>query len=104
MNLNELNGSGKNLRVFLTTAAIALLTTGASWFLLEEFNNYLRWRNASARDKEQFSTLGRRIGMLVYMQRQGYTNMLWKDGFWWRLLISSDSRVMEPVRARGINV
>ena len=44
MNLRELNGSGKSLCVFLCTATIALLTTGALWLVLEEVKNYLRWR------------------------------------------------------------
>lgn len=103
MNLRELNGSGRRLWVFFTTAITALLTTGTFWWLLEEFNNYSRWRNASHGEREQFSTIGPRIGMLVCMQSQGYTDWLWKHGFWWRVLINSDSRLEAPSIARGLN-
>ena len=35
MDLSELNGSGKNIWVILCQAIVALLTTGALWFVLE---------------------------------------------------------------------
>ncbi len=91
MNLNELNGSGKSFRVFLTTAIIALLVTGALWFLLEEVNNYLRWRKWKHAPRERF-TIGSRIGMLAWLQRY-HTKWMWESGFWWRILINSGARV-----------
>ena len=103
MNLRELNGSGKSLWVFFTTAIIALLTTGTFWWLLKEFNNYSRWRNAGHGDREQFSTIGPRIGMLVCMQSQGYTDWLWKHGFWWRVLINSESGLTSPIIGNGLD-
>ena len=59
MNLSELNGSGKNIWVFLCTATVALLTTGVSWFVLKEVNNYLRWRRGIHNVKERFALANR---------------------------------------------
>ena len=102
MNLKELNGSGKNIWVFLCTAIIALLTTGALWFVLEEVNNYLRWRKGNRYVKERFA-LGQRIGMLVWLQQHGHTGWMWESGAWWRLLINSGSRAWSPMEVKGMS-
>ena len=101
MNLSELNGSGKSLRVFFTTATIALLTTGALWFLVEEASKYNRWRTRYDVYKERF-TIGSRIGMIVSLRRCGHTDWMRKHGFWWRILINSDSRLSSPIEYRGL--
>ena len=100
MNLSELNGSGKNIWVFLCTATVALLTTGALWYVLKEINNYLRWRKGLHYVKDGF-TLGPRIGMLVWLQQHGHTGWMWESGAWWRLLINSDSREWCPIEVGG---
>ena len=102
MNLIELNGSGKDLWAFMTTAVIALLTTGALWFLMEEVNNYVRWRRWSHDARLQF-TIGTRIGMLAWLRGHGHTNWMWQTGAWWRLLINSDSGVRDPPQAIGLS-
>ena len=80
MNLVELNNSGKKLGFFLTTAVVILVITGDSWFLIEEINNYSRWkRSHDARIPQGYCepvakmqlAVGARIGMLA---------LLWKDG------------------------
>ena len=101
MNLSELNGSGKNIRVFLCTAIVALLITGALWFVLEELNNYLKWRRGTHNVKERFA-LGQRIGMLVSMQQRGYTGWMWESGAWWRILINSSTRASSPRLVLGL--
>ena len=102
MNLSELNGSGKNIWVFLITAVVALLTTGVLWFVLEEVNNYLRWRKGVHNVKELFA-LGQRIGMLVWLQQHGHTGWMWESGAWWRLLINSGSRAWSPMEVEGLS-
>ena len=102
MNLSELNGSGKNIWVFLCTATVALLTTGVSWFVLEEVNNYLRWRRGIHNVKQRFA-LGQRIGMFVWLQQHGHTGWMWESGAWWRLLINSGSRAWSPMEVRGLS-
>ena len=103
MNLSELNGSGKELWVFLTTAMLALLFTGASWFLVEEINNYLRWqrRNRGARMK---TTIGARISMLAWLCSHGHKTWMWKSGAWWRILVKSTSRLTKINGAIGPSV
>ena len=101
MNLSELNGSGKSIWVFLCTATIALLTTGALWFVLEEVNTYLRWRRGFHDVQKRFA-LGQRICMLVWLQQYGHTGWMWESGAWWRLLINSGSRVWEPGEVEGL--
>ncbi len=101
MNLSELNGSGKGLSVFLTTAVIALLVTGALWFLLEEVNNYLRCRTLKHAPRKRF-TIGSRIGMLAWLQKH-HPKWMWKSGVWWRILIDSDSRVRSPAKVSGLS-
>ena len=100
MNLSEPNGSGKNISTFVCTALVALLTTGALWYVLKEVNNYLRWRKGVHHVQDGF-TLGPRIGMLVWLQQHGHTGWMWESGAWWRLLINSYSRVWFPIEVGG---
>ena len=104
MNLNELNGSGKRMWVFLCTAIIALLTTGALWYVLEEVNNYLRWQKETRyEDVKNDFTLGQRIGMLVWLHQYGHTGWMWESGAWWRLLMNSGSRALTPSEVEGLS-
>lgn len=102
MNLSELNGSGKSIWVFLTTAVIALLITGVLWFLMREVNNYLRWRRRSHDASIDF-TIGARISMLAWLQGNQVGDWMWRSGAWWRILVNSDSRLRNPGEARGLN-
>ena len=86
--------------VFLCTAIIALLTTGALWYVLEEVNNYLRWRKRTHYVENEF-TLGQRTAMLVWLQQNGYTGWMWESGAWWRILFNSDSRADSPIQVAG---
>lgn len=100
MNLKELNGSGQNLWVFLTIAIITLLTTGASWFLLEEINKFVKWRR---RGHDAFGryTLTLRVFMLAWLLKKGHMIWIWKSGAWWRILVNSESLVMSPYLFKG---
>ena len=108
MNLSELNGSGKSLVVFIATAVIGLVITGASWYLLEEVNKYFGWRSSAEEQTGTGSarkrlTIGPRISMLVWLQRHGHSGWMWKSGAWWRIIVNSDSQVKSPLEARGLN-
>ena len=92
MNLSELNGSGKKLWVFLTTAIIALLVTGASWFLIEEVNKYLRWQRKGWGTRTQF-TIGARIGMLAWLWEERHRTWMWRSGAWWRILTNNTAKL-----------
>ena len=107
MNLSELNGSGKELWVFLTTAIIALLIAGTSWFLLEEGNNFRNWQRKRIPDtRTRFTrtrfTFGARLAMLAWLWRTGHTKWAWKSDAWWRVLTDSASKLSKPEEARGL--
>ena len=102
MNLSELNGSGKELWVFLATAIIAVLIAGTSWFLLEEGNNYRNWQMRRYPDTRTRFTVGARLAMLAWLWRQGHTKWAWKSDAWWRVLTDSASRLSEPEEASGL--
>ena len=99
MNLSELNGSGKELWVFLVTAIIAVLIAGTSWFLLEEGNNYRVWKMRRVPDTRTRFTVGARLAMLAWLWRKGHTKWAWKSDAWWRVLTDSASRLSEPEEA-----
>lgn len=109
MNLSELNESGKDVRVFLTTAIVALVITGASWFFIEEFNNYLKWkRSHAARTQGNRSLnarmqlpLGARIGMLALLWHYGHKSWMWRSGAWWRILTNNSSGLSQGTQAKG---
>ena len=94
MNIEQLNGSGQRLSVFITTAVVTLAVTGGSWFVIEQVNSYRKWRKRS-RDalydgKTQFA-LAVRLAMLVFLISDGHSKWMWKSGAWWRILINDRS-------------
>ena len=97
MNLSELNGSGKNLKDFLVTAIVALLITAVSWFLTEEINKYLLYWRRRSQVGERF-TIGARLGMFVWLQKNGPIGWWLEAGAWWRILINSENTTSELVR------
>lgn len=111
MNLSELNGSGQELWVFLTTAVIALVITGVSWFLIEEVYNYLRWqrsydnrmRQKRGHDPRVRLTIGARMSMLALLWKYEHKNWLWRSGAWWRILTNNSSQLSEPTQADELN-
>ena len=102
MNLSELNGSGKELWVFLTTAIIALLIAGTAWLLLEEGNNFRNWQRRRIPDTRTRFTFGARLAMLAWLWSRGHKEWAWKSDAWWRILTDSASTIFEPDIARGL--
>ncbi|KAG8529032.1 uncharacterized protein KY384_006722 [Bacidia gigantensis] len=45
MNIQELNNSGRTLKVFFATAIIAVAVTGLIWWMIEEAKNFKAWRD-----------------------------------------------------------
>ena len=45
MNLQQLNGSGRSLNIFILTAFVALGITVTVWWLMEESRNFQKWRS-----------------------------------------------------------
>ena len=95
MNIEQLNGSGQRLSVFITTAVVTLAVTGGSWFVIEQVNSYRKWRRRRRSDvlgngKTQFALVVR-LAMLVYLASRGYTQWMWKSGAWWRILLNHRS-------------
>ena len=95
MNIEQLNGSGQRLSVFMTTAVVTLAVTGGSWFVIEQVNSYRKWRRRRRSDvlgngRTQFALVVR-LAMLVYLASNGYTQWMWKSGAWWRILLNHRS-------------
>lgn len=97
MNLEQLNGSGQPLRVFIITAVVTLAVTGGSWFAIEQANSYLKWRKRSPDEpydgKTQF-TLAVRLALLTTFVSIGCTSWMFKSGAWWRILINHRSQII----------
>ena len=95
MNLEQLNGSGQPLRVFIITAVVTLAFTGGSWFVIEQVNSYLKWRKRSPDepyDGETQFTLAVRLAIFATLLSIGCTSWMFRSGAWWRILINHRSR------------
>lgn len=105
MNLQQLNGSGQHLSLFITTAAVTLAVTGGSWFVIEQVNSYLKWRKRTLDEpydgKTQF-TLAVRVALLTWLVSNGHTSWMFRSGAWWRILLNHRSRLASPMVAHGI--
>ena len=96
MNIEQLNGSGQHISVFITTAVVTLAVTGGSWFAIEQTNIYRKWRRRSPdttySGKTQFPLVVR-LAMLAYLVSNGHLRWMLRSGVWWRLLINNTSRI-----------
>ena len=106
MNIQQLNQSGKSLRVFLATASVALLVTGSAWYLIEQVKSYTIWREDRLRHQRRKQTRQRinrpqptkfslmiRLNMLIWLLLSSYRFWIIRRGLWWRLLTNSSSRL-----------
>ena len=99
MNLEQLNGSGQPLRVYIITAVVTLAFTGGLWFVIEQVNSYLKWRKRSPDEpyngETQF-TLVVRLAILATLLSIGCTSWIFESGAWWRILVNHRSRIISP--------
>lgn len=96
MNLEQLNGSGQHLSVFITTAVVALAVTRGSWFSIEQVNSYRKWRNRGHEEQYDGNTqfaLSVRLAMLAFLVSNWDSLWVFKSGAWWRILVNNRSRV-----------
>ena len=77
MNLQQLNQSGRSLHDFILTAVIALLFTLFTWWLMEELNGFLSWRNQAHEraDRGPFPNHALVVRILIFA-------WMIKDGHW----------------------
>ncbi len=98
MNIEQLNGSGQHLWVFILTAVITLVVTGGSWFIIEQVNSYPWWRKRRSdtpyNGETQFSLVVR-LALLVYLVSNGHSQWMLKSGAWWRIIIDHRSLVKD---------
>ena len=83
MNLEQLNGSGQHLRVFIITAVILLAVTGGSWFVIEQTNSYLKWQKRSLNETYDGQTpfaLAVRLALLLWLVSKGHTYRMFTSG------------------------
>ena len=97
MNLEQLNGSGQHLQVFIVTAVILLAVTGTSWFIIEQTNSYRKWHQRSLDEtydgQTQFA-IAVRLALLFWLVSQGYTSWMFASGVWWRIVTNHKSRMV----------
>lgn len=97
MNLEQLNGSGQPLRIFIITAMVTLAVTGGSWFVIEQVKSYFKWRKRSPDepyDGETQFKLAVRLAILATLLSIGCTSWMLKSGAWWRILSNHRSRII----------
>ncbi|KAL8804789.1 MAG: hypothetical protein Q9182_002381 [Xanthomendoza sp. 2 TL-2023] len=87
MNLQQLNASGQPLRVFFITAILALFVTGASWFGIDQFNDYTAWRHIkevkkSISDPPTDFSIAVRIAMIWWLVYRGHFSWMRETGAW----------------------
>ena len=99
MNIEQLNGNGQHVRVFIITAIVALAVTGGSWFAIEQVNSYRKWRKAGMKEqydkKTQFS-LAVRLALIGYLVSHWHTLWMFKSGAWWRIIVNHRSQLADP--------
>ena len=99
MNLQQLNGNGQHVQVFIFTAMVALTITGGSWFIIEQVNSYRKWKRRSSEEQYDGSTrfsLAVRVAMIAHLHSKGHTLWMFKSGAWWRVIIDHRSRFVGP--------
>ena len=103
MNIEQLNGNGQRLSVFITTAVVTLAVTGGSWFVIEQINSYRKWRRERAEQqydgKTRFS-LAVRLALIVFLVWNRHTHWMFRSGAWWRVIINHGSRLLGPYDGR----
>ena len=107
MNIEQLNGSGQQIRVFFITAVIALAVTGGSWFAIEQTNIYRKWRRRTFDTpyggKTQFALIVR-LAMLAGLIWHGHSRWMLRTGVGWRLLTNHRSRILTKFASKESEV
>ena len=95
MNIEQLNGNGQHVWVFVLTAVVALTITGGSWYVIEQMNSYRKWQRRSTEQQydgdTQFSLVVR-FAMIALLLSKGHTRWMFQSGAWWRLITDHRSR------------
>lgn len=96
MNIQQLNDTGKPIRVFIITAVVAVAITGAVWWIIEDVKNFqllrdelTEGRTSHPRRNNPRHSLAVRIYMFGYIVRLGGLKWMWYTGIGWRLLSNS---------------
>ena len=95
MNIEQLNGNGQQVWVFILTAVVALTITGGTWFVIEQINSYRKWQRRSTEEQYDGNThfsLAARLAMIVLLLSKGHTGWMFGSGAWWRVIIDHRSR------------
>ena len=106
MNIQQINGSGHNIWIFLVTAIIALLVTAITWYLIEETNhtrfwqqnNIISWQQDIPDQKPSLKkseyNLGVRVFMLLWLVIAGHLRWTIKSGALRAVLTKSDAKFL----------
>ena len=96
MNIQQINGSGHSIWIFVVTSVAALIITGSVWYLIEESNKM----KASRRDlnKRPRYSLALRVYMVGWMAMNGHLSWMRKSKAWSEILENRDGGFKPRVR------
>ncbi|KAL8887424.1 MAG: hypothetical protein Q9215_005002 [Flavoplaca cf. flavocitrina] len=69
MNIQQLNGNGQSVWVFVVTAVIALFITAGTWYLSEEANTYRNWHRRYARRLDRGGAKPQTFGTIAGLEQ-----------------------------------
>ncbi len=106
MNLQQLNGSGQSVVDFVLTALLALIITGLTWYILELVNECRKWQESRYQrpTPKATSPMPERIGMIVWLLRNGLGLWMIRTGAWWRILFNSKKRFYHRNTEHGLPI
>ena len=104
MNIQQLNGNGQSVWVFVVTAVIALFITAGTWYLSEAANTYRNWQRRCARRldrggaKPRTFGMAERVAMIVWLRRNGYVSWMRSTGAGWKILFNRSDPFLVALR------
>ena len=102
MNIQQLNQSGQQIRVFLITALVALLLTFFIWLCIPHITGTVQWREqlqVCCEKDQSWPKRGKnyhfivRVAILYMLLRRGYGRWTWISGAWIRILTNERAGV-----------
>ena len=98
MNIQQINGSGHSIWIFVVTSIAALLITGSVWYSLEESNKM----KATRQDLNKIPkySLALRVYMVGWLVMNGHLSWMRKSRAWLAILENND-RGFEPTVRRA---
>ena len=103
MNIQQLNGSGQHIWIFVLTALLALLLTYLVWLGIGLYKEYVQWRKQlGTHASPEIAKRGRkynfviRTAILIVLLWKGHGRWVWVTGAWIRILTNERIKAHHP--------